>query len=87
MPVQKRMTVFDDMEKELKKKNYPAAGKYDKVEVATDRAKMHSDMSKSEKANYLDSSMRHSLENPGVGSYNSHHDEDKRADKWIEKKS
>lgn len=56
-----------------KKQNFPPAGKYDKVEVDTDRAKLHSNISKAENSNYLDSSMRYSLENPGAGNYNVFH--------------
>lgn len=71
------------MEHQLKKANFPAAGLYDKVQVEADRSKLKSDMSRSEKANYLDSSMRNSLDGPGVGNYNSYHNEDKRAAKWV----
>jgi hypothetical protein len=54
--------------------------------VQTDRTKLKSDLGKSEKSNYIDSSMRNSLESPGVGNYNSFHNEDKRAAKWIAEK-
>lgn len=74
------------MEHQIKKANYPAAGNYDKVEVETDRTKLKSDISRADKANYIDSSMRDSLESPGVGNYNSYHNEDKRAAKWVAEK-
>ena len=74
------------MEHQLKKANYPAAGIYDKVQIETDRTRLKSDLSKAVKSNYIDSSMRNSLESPGVGNYNSYHNEDKRAAKWVGEK-
>ena len=48
-----------------------------------DKSKLKSDLSKADKANYLDSSMRDSVDRPGAGSYNSYHGtEDRRAPKW-----
>lgn len=52
--------------------------------MQTDRAKLKSDLSKAENSNYLDSSMRGSLESPGVGEYNAYHGiNDHRASKWV----
>ena len=71
------------MEHQSKKKNIPAAGIYDKIQVDKDRARMKSDIDKAERANFCDGSMRSSIENPGVGNYNSYHDTDKRAARWV----
>ena len=81
-----RKTIFDEMEHENKKKNIPAAGKYDKVAVEEDKSKLKGNINKAEKSNYIDGSMRSSLDAPGVGNYNSYHNEDKRAAKWMEEK-
>jgi len=35
---------------------------------------MKSDIDRAERANFCDGSMRYSIENPGVGEYNSYHD-------------
>ena len=83
-PPAKRLTIFDELEHASKKLNFPGAGTYGKVEVQTDRAKLKSDISKAENSNYLDSSMRGSLESPGVGEYNAYHGiNDHRAAKWV----
>ena len=74
------------MEHDVKKKNVPAAGTYDKIETDVDKAKLKSGLGRSEKSNFLDVSMRNSLEVPGIGEYNKLHDEDKRAAKWMQEK-
>jgi hypothetical protein len=62
-----RKTIFDEMQHETKKKNYPAAGLYDRVSPDVDKTKLKSDLRKAEKASYIDCSMRDSLDAPGVG--------------------
>lgn len=59
------------MQKIQQKYNFPAPGKYDKLETEVDKTKkQRSGLSKAEVSNYLDNSMRNSIEKPGVGSYN-----------------
>ena len=79
----RRKTIFDELEHQTKKKNIPAAGKYDKIDVDPDKSKLKSDMSRAELAGSMDNAMRYSLECPGVGEYNKFHNEDKRAAKWV----
>lgn len=55
------------METYEKKRNYPAAGKYDVVDIVPNKKKMKSNLSKAEVATYLDNSMRGSIDCPGVG--------------------
>ena len=82
-----RKTIFDELAEQTKKRNYPAAGLYDKVVVETDKSKLRSGAGKSDKSNYIDDTMRFSLDGPGVGEYNVYHGkEDHRAAKWMEEK-
>ena len=86
-PPSQRKTIFDELAEQTKKRNYPGAGLYDKVVVDVDKSKLRGDISKADNSNYIDSSMRFSLDGPGVGEYNSYHGiEDHRAIKWMEKK-
>ena len=62
-----RKTIFDEMETYEKKRNYPAAGKYDVVDTVPNKKKLKSNLSKAEVATYLDNSMRGSIDCPGVG--------------------
>ena len=74
------------MEHENKKKNYPAPGKFDKVDVDIDKGKMKGDIDKAERGGSIEGTMRFSIDYPGVGSYNKYHNEDKRASKWMQEK-
>jgi hypothetical protein len=60
-PPAPRQTIFDEIEHNTKRANFPGAGAYGKVEVQTDRTRLKSNISKAENANYLDTSMRYSL--------------------------
>jgi hypothetical protein len=82
-----RKTIWDDIQHESKKKNIPAAGSYDKVQIEQDRSRMKSDLGKADRSGYIDTMMRDSIEAPGVGNYNAYHCGDKRAARWVDEKN
>jgi hypothetical protein len=73
VPPSDRKTIFDEITHLQQKQNFPPAGLYDRVQVDASKLKLHSNISKAEKANYIDTSMREAVERPSVGNYNVYH--------------
>lgn len=62
-----RKTIFDEMQRKLKKDSYPSAATY---QLNPEKDRHRSNLSKAESPDFLEASMRNSIETPGVGQYN-----------------
>ena len=61
----------------------PGAGAYSKVETDIDKSKLKSNLRQGEAPNFIEGSMRNSIEAPGVGQYNAYRAIlDHRGSKW-----
>lgn len=67
-----------------RKKSVPGAGTYVKIETDVDKSKLRSNLRKGEAPNFIEGSMRNSIEAPGVGQYNAYRAVlDHRGSKWA----
>jgi hypothetical protein len=62
-----RKTIFDEIQHNTKKNNFPSAVSY---RANPEKDSHKSNLSKAESPDYLEAMMRNSIETPGVGQYN-----------------
>ena len=84
-----RVTLFEGIQKEAIKNNFPSSGTYTVKETLVD-SKHKSSLSKAEGSTFIGNTMANSINTPGVGQYNSNKDKDvwqnKGVTKWTKEK-
>lgn len=76
--------MFEGIQKEAKKNNFPSSGTYSVKETLID-PRHKSSLSKAEVSTFIASSMVNSINTPGVGQYNSNKDKDVWQNKGVTK--